>query len=116
LSKFKSIPISETFLLLIFFGVGLIAQEKIIPVRPGKSPGTENRKNDENIVIGSAYKICQPDLRIFQAAMGNKYHPAVLIIPGGRCTHAIIEKEGSKVAKLLNNIGICGFVFKIQAG
>jgi acetyl esterase/lipase len=112
--KFKAIPILETSLLLIFFSVGLLAQEKTIPIWNGKAPGTENRKDEETIANGSAYKIFQPDLRIFPAVTENKYHPAVLIIPGGRYTHVIIEKEGSKVAKWLNNIGICTFILKYR--
>ena len=101
-------------LVFLLFSYGLKAQEKIISIWPCKAPGTENRVNNEKIVNERYYNVYQPDLRIFPTSIPDSNKPAVLIFAGGGYSHIAIVKEGHKVAKWLNSLGISAFVLKYR--
>lgn len=118
LKSYKVIkPKAHPNLILILFLLsfyGLKAQQKIIPIWPGKAPGTKDRINDEKIVNERYYNVYQQDLRIFLTSLPDSNKPAVLIFAGGGYSHIAIVKEGYKVAKWLNSLGISAFVLKYR--
>lgn len=58
----------------------------------------------------------KPSLTIFRASGAEKVPTAVIICPGGSYVHLAMEKEGSDVAKWLNERGITAFVLKYRLG
>jgi len=58
----------------------------------------------------------KPSLAIFPASGAEKVPTAVIICPGGSYVHLAMEKEGSDVAKWLNDRGITAFVLKYRLG
>ena len=111
----KAKKIRNLFILIfLLFSYGLYAQEKIISIWSGKAPGTENRIDNEKLVNERYYNIYQPDLRIFLTSIPDSNKPAVLIFAGGGYSHIAIVKEGYKVAKWLNSLGISAFVLKYR--
>ena len=103
-----------SILIFLLFSCGLKAQEKIISIWPGKAPGTENRINNEKLVNERYYNVYRPDLRLFLTSVPDSNKPAILIFAGGGYSHIAIVKEGYKVAKWLNSLGISAFVLKYR--
>ncbi len=64
--------------------------------------------------IRSISKVSEPTLTPFIADSTQTNGTAVVICPGGGYTHLAIEKEGYKVAKWLNTLGISAFVLKYR--
>ena len=60
--------------------------------------------------------IDKPSLTIYPASGAEKVPTAVIICPGGSYIHLSMEKEGSDVAKWLNERGITAFVLKYRLG
>tara|TARA_B100001750_G_scaffold209354_1_gene189177 strand:+ start:257197 stop:258990 length:1794 start_codon:yes stop_codon:yes gene_type:complete len=59
-------------------------------------------------------KISKPELSIYLADEQNNSGAAVIICPGGGYSHLAIEKEGHKVARWFNSLGISAFVLKYR--
>ncbi|AYN66294.1 beta-galactosidase [Euzebyella marina] len=59
-------------------------------------------------------KISKPELSIYLADEQNNSGTAVIICPGGGYSHLAIEKEGHKVARWFNTLGISAFVLKYR--
>ncbi len=58
----------------------------------------------------------KPSLTFFPATGTEKVPTAVIVCPGGSYSHLSMEKEGSDVAKWLNQYGISAFVLKYRLG
>jgi acetyl esterase/lipase len=58
----------------------------------------------------------KPSLTIYPVSSTEKVPTAVIICPGGSYVHLAMEKEGSDVAKWLNERGITAFVLKYRLG
>lgn len=93
----------------------LFAQESI-EIWGNKVPGAilaedykqiEN-KNDTGVVTGIS-KVVTPKLKIFLTENPGK-NASILILPGGGYSHLSVEKEGRKVAKWANSLGLNAFV------
>ena len=59
-------------------------------------------------------KVSQPDLTLFLADSTIGNGTSVVICPGGGYSHLAINKEGYKVAKWLNTLGVSAFVLKYR--
>lgn len=59
-------------------------------------------------------KVIDPSLKVFLAKNSNPKNTAVVICPGGGYANLSIDKEGYKVAKWLNTLGISAFVLKYR--
>lgn len=108
-------------LFLYFLTTITIAQNKSIPLWPNGIPGEiinpnyiENTTFDANNNISGLNKVSQPDLTVFLADSLTANGTSVIIFPGGGYTHLAINKEGYKVAKWLNTLGISAFVLKYR--
>lgn len=58
--------------------------------------------------------ITDPTIMIFQSEKSQSKTPAVIICPGGGYDYLALNKEGTKIAKWFNSIGITGIVLKYR--
>ncbi len=105
---------------LLFLNVAL-AQSQAIPLWPKGAPGAiensaylEEYTYDALGALRGISKISQPTLTPFLADAALSKGTAVIICPGGGYSHLAINKEGYKVAKWLNTLGISAFVLKYR--
>ena len=113
--------ITKTLLIsTLFFGVTdfLQAQNEVVPLWSKEIPGALN-SNDykevevfENKIIRDISKVTIPTLSVFLPEKPNG--TAIVICPGGGYAYLAINKEGYKVAKWLNTMGITAFVLKYR--
>ncbi|MCM4157225.1 family 43 glycosylhydrolase [Gramella sp. AN32] len=110
--------VTALFFLVFFQTIIFRAQEKAIEVWPSAVPGyienadySENKHIDEGVVTGIS-KVTEPTLTVFKPDVANG--TSVIIFPGGGYSHLAIDKEGFKVAKWLNGLGITAFVLKYR--
>ncbi len=110
-----------TILYFTFFGdVSLYAQE-VLPVWPNAVPNSIQNKeykevltyDDANEVRGVS-KVTYPSLTVYLADGDKSSGASVVICPGGGYSHLAINKEGYKVAKWFNSIGVSAFVLKYR--
>jgi acetyl esterase/lipase len=118
----KSILLTKTCLnAVLFFALmnNINAQNQIIPLW-SKIPDeiqSSTYKEKETIndgVLQSTNFVTIPTLSVFIPTVSKPNQTAVIIFPGGGYSHLAIEKEGTKVAKWLNNLGIVAFVLKYR--
>lgn len=108
-----------TYLLCGMFGY-LYAQTEILTLWPNGIPNaivnSDYKEIDkvDNGQITSVSKVTEPTLSIFLPEPNNSNGTAIVICPGGGYSHLAIDKEGFKVAKWLNTLGISAFVLKYR--
>lgn len=103
---------------IIFLGVTGFsqAQNTEIPLWSGAIPGavvSESYKEVpvlENGIVTGVSKVTTPTLTVFVPEKPNG--SAIVICPGGGYAYLAINKEGFKVAKWFNTLGITAFVLK----
>jgi acetyl esterase/lipase len=107
--------------LFFLFNLGFIpvlfAQDEVIPVWSSTIPNSidvSNNQYQEVIVNERVYKVSKPTLSVFFPAKEVATNTAVVICPGGGYKLLAIEKEGYKVAKWLNTLGITAVVLKYR--
>lgn len=109
-------------LVLIFLGMGIPAfsQNKEIPLWeqiPGAISSTDYKEEttkDKEGAVNGVLKVSQPALTVFLPDPKTANGTAVIICPGGGYHHLSINKEGYKIAKWFNSIGITAFVLKYR--
>ncbi|MBD0366452.1 MAG: alpha/beta hydrolase fold domain-containing protein, partial [Flavisolibacter sp.] len=104
--------------LLILLQVVVSQAQKVIPLYPGKAPGSEKwnwqeKENTKNM-LRVVYNVVQPTLTAYLPTGGMPTGTAVIIAPGGAFHTLSIESEGIDVAKWLNTKGIAAFVLKYR--
>ena len=93
----------------------LQAQDRAVPIWQGLAPGSEGVEDQEEWVDGrEVSRVYQPDLTLFLPERLEKPAPAVIVFPGGGYTKVVMEKEGYKLARWLNENGIAAFVLKYR--
>ncbi len=103
---------------LLFFialsTVSIAHAQQVIPLYPGKAPGSENWTWKERDIDGGVTKmdVTEPTLTAFLPANPNGI--AVIIAPGGAFHFLAFKDEGIAVAKRLNEKGIMAFVLKYR--
>ena len=109
------------FLVLFLLAVTSVAQaQKVIPLYPGKAPGTEkwtwqekeSRQNLFNTPV--VYNVVSPTLTAFLPDPAIANGTAVIIAPGGAFHTLSINSEGTDVAKWLTAKGVTAFVLKYR--
>ena len=107
-----------TFIMLIGMTEYLKAQNQEIELWGNGIPGSlksddyEEVKVFENGMLNSVSQVAIPTLSVFLPETPNG--TAILIFPGGGYTNLSIDKEGFKVAKWLNSLGITAYVLKYR--
>jgi acetyl esterase/lipase len=82
------------------------SQHRIIPIwQPGTELTNNHQGNEKNIT-----EVRQPYLTVFLPTRSDTNRPAVLVFPGGGYRQIVIDKEGYKIARWLNENGIAAFV------
>jgi acetyl esterase/lipase len=110
------------FLTYLFFGfIGTFyAQNKTITLWPNGAPNAITNSDYKEIEVikegqlTSTSKVTIPTLLLFLPDKSTSNGAAVIICPGGGYSHLAIDKEGFKVAKWLNTLGITAFVLKYR--
>ena len=111
---------SLILVLSIGFTSLLYSQNKEIPVWktiPGSMESVDYKETiiyDNDGVIKGIDKVSQPTLTLFLANQEKSNGTSVIICPGGGYGHLAINKEGYKVAKWFNSLGISAFVLKYR--
>lgn len=120
-NKTNNLKMTKWTLLLLLFGTALsFAQNKEIPLWekiPSAIQNSEYKEEtlyDSEQIIKGVNKVVQPTLTLFLADSKKSNGAAVIICPGGGYAHLAINKEGFKVAKWLNSLGISAFVLKYR--
>ena len=108
-------------ILLVSLITAFAAQaQQVIPLYPGKAPGSEtwnwtektSEKNAWNTTI--VYNVATPTLTVYLPAAGKANGTAVVVAPGGGFQALSINSEGIDVAKWLAERGITAFVLKYR--
>jgi acetyl esterase/lipase len=108
-------PFPLILLLLITISFSAQAQTQVIKIWPDLAPGSENKENKEQWNEGkSVSNVYQPDLTVFLPEHHAEPMPAIIIFPGGGYRNVVMEKEGYKIARWLNENGIAAFVLKYR--
>lgn len=109
------------FIFLTIINVNsLTAQNETVSLWSTSVPNSISNEEYQEIEVfenGNLYKISKvgtPTLTVFLPKELVANGTAVLICPGGGYSHLSIEKEGFKVAKWLNTLGITAFVLKYR--
>ena len=120
----KSALIKYRILLIIVFSFGinnlLFAQNEVIALWPAKIPGSIQALHYEEIETFKDKKpqnirqVISPTLSVFLPEKKKHNGTAVIIFPGGGYAHLAMDKEGFKVARWLNTLGITAVVLKYR--
>lgn len=111
------------FGLVLFLGISInsFSQENAAFPLWDKIPGAiknekhvENSRLDANGNVTGVDKVSIPTLTPFLVSNNNKKNAAVVVCPGGGYSHLAMDKEGIKVAKWFNSIGVSAFVLKYR--
>lgn len=112
--------INKVFLSLIFLFLAIACNaQRIIPLYNGKIPDSKQVANEEKIMPNSlvdtiATDVSIPTLTVFLPPDSLARGTAVIICPGGGYHALLINREGSKVAKAFNAVGVAAFVLKYR--
>ena len=113
---------AKLVLIVLFLGVNtsVFSQKQTITIWT-KVPGAiqsvdykEEVSYDEQAVVKGISKVSQPTLTLFLADSKIANGTSVVICPGGGYDHLAINKEGYKIAKWFNDLGISAFVLKYR--
>lgn len=103
--------------LVLAWAVSAHAQ-RVIPLYPGKAPGSESWtwSEKEASQAGShfVYNVTTPTLTAYLPAPGTATGTAVVVCPGGGFHLLDIDNEGTNVAKWLQDRGVAAFVLKYR--
>ncbi len=114
--KKKSIFFLLSFLIVNIGHSQLLLKE--MPLFEGRPPGTrmirEEEKRYDSTVDSLVSRVTVPTLSVFMPGQIAKGAPAVIIVPGGGYHTLLIEREGRKIARALNEKGIIAFVLKYR--
>ena len=97
-----------------------VAQEKVVPLYPGRAPGSEDWKQQESEnrtnswQTRGVYNVARPTLTVFQAEPSKANGTALVICPGGAFVALSIDSEGFDVARALTAKGVTCFVLKYR--
>ena len=106
---------SACFLLMFTISFSAQAQNQLVKIWSNLAPGSENKENNEQWTESkSVTNVYQPNLTPFLLQNQSGPSPAVIIFPGGGYHQIVMEKEGYKVARWLNENGISAFVLKYR--
>lgn len=106
------------FLFSLSLTVFAEAQQKVIPLYDGASPGTENITYTEKITADSnlVYNVSHPTLTVYLPDPKISTGTAVIVCPGGGFFILSMKSEGSQVAEWLTKKGITVFLLKYRLG
>jgi acetyl esterase/lipase len=112
--------INKFFLSLIFLFLAIACHaQRIIPLYNGNIPDSKQVPNEEKtmpnpLVDSIATDVSIPTLTVFLPPDSLARGTAVIICPGGGYHVLLVNREGSKVARAFNEVGVAAFVLKYR--
>ncbi|MEO8764500.1 MAG: alpha/beta hydrolase [Ginsengibacter sp.] len=112
--------INKFFLWLIFLFLAIACNaQRSIPLYNGKIPGSKQVPDMEEWIANKdvdtiVNNVSAPTLTVFLPPDSLARGTAVIICPGGGYHVLLINREGSKVAKAFNEVGVAAFVLKYR--
>lgn len=108
----------QLLVLFLLISVRGLAQQEIA-LYTGKIPNSRTTTNKEQQTYYESVDtvvtfVSQPTLSVFLPAPEKANGTAVLVIPGGGYHALLINREGKKVARELNKLGVAAFVLKYR--
>ena len=99
-----------------------MAQQKVVPVWTGVSPGCEKwMQKEETVTLPEiaggtllTRNVTQPTLTAFVPDAASATGTAIVVCPGGGFEFLSWEHAGTEIAKWLNSRGIAAFVLKYR--
>lgn len=76
---------------------------------------TETPGPDRHDDVIRVTNITDPTIMVFRAGQSESKSPAVIVCPGGGYSYLALNREGTKIAKWFNSLGITGIVLKYRA-
>jgi acetyl esterase/lipase len=106
-------------IIVLMTGIIVHAQDKKIPLWEGQIPGEIIVNREENEVykdneLQSTSDVTVPTISLFTPTDVKANGTSVIIFPGGGYSHLSMNKEGKKVAKWLNSLGITAIILKYR--
>lgn len=98
----------------------LYAQNETIRLWPNGIPNSivNNNYNEQEEMKGNElnkiFKVTEPTLTVYLADQDKTNGTSIVICPGGGYSYVTFHKEGIKVAKWLNTLGISAFILKYR--
>jgi len=104
---------------LLFLKTSLLLAQQVMPLYEGNIPNYKSSTDEEKTVIGAdsilrIEAVQKPTLTIYLPAKEKANGTAVVICPGGGYKILAFDKEGTWVAKKLNEWGVAAFVLKYR--
>ena len=108
----------QLLVLFLLISVRGLAQQEIA-LYTGKIPNSRTTTTQEQQTYYESVDtvvtfVSQPTLSVFLPAPEKANGTAVLVIPGGGYHALLINREGKKVARELNKLGVAAFVLKYR--
>jgi len=101
--------IVRSALLLLTVSIAF-SQNQVIQIWQPEAQAAKYQQYIEQETSNNITEVHQPYLTVFLPIKNDANHPAVLIFPGGGYNQIVINKEGYRIAKWLNDNGIAAFV------
>lgn len=107
--------IALAFSCTVLLGISCWGQTEI-PLYSGSIPNFKPLADQEEVTGDGEVirKVSRPTLTVFLPPKGKANGTAVIICPGGGYHALVAKREGSDVAKALNDLGITAFVLKYR--
>lgn len=107
------------FIIITIIGMNLQAQDKTISLWEFEIPGEiivnyEEQEIYKDNELQSTSRVVVPTITIYTPTEIKPNGTSVIIFPGGGYSHLSMNKEGKKVAKWLNSLGITAFLLKYR--
>ena len=106
-------------IIVLMTGIIIHAQDKKISIWEGQIPGEiivnyEEQEIYQGNELQSTSRVVVPTITIYTPTEIKSNGTSVIIFPGGGYSHLSMNKEGKKVAKWLNSLGITAFLLKYR--
>jgi acetyl esterase/lipase len=107
------------FIIITIIGMNLQAQDKTISLWEFEIPGEiivnyEEQEIYKDNELKSTSRVVVPTITLYTPKEIKPNGTSVIIFPGGGYSHLSMNKEGKKVAKWLNSLGITAFLLKYR--
>lgn len=91
-----------------------VAGQEVLKLWPSGAPGARPVLEPEQVTKGHILHVHEPTLTVFLPDSARAIGTGVVICPGGGYRVLSFEKEGTRVARWLNSIGVAAFVLKYR--